>query len=413
MKPIIYLLLFMLPAAVSGQEKGIQFRHFESWDQVLTQAKKEQKFIFVDVYTTWCVPCKMMSMEIFPREDVGTFMNKNFISIKVQMDSSKSDPPGIKQWYADAAKIKALYNIRNYPTLLYFDPAGNQVHRTVGQSGADEFIQNSADALDSNTQYLTMLKKANSGENLSPDFLKALTIGAWKASEREKSKFYARQYLSLVDDQQLLSEEGINFVTIHTERTTDPGFQFFLRNKQKIDSIKGEGTAFSTINWYMSKDVEDLVSINPTRPDWTKIYKDIKGRFPHYADELIIKRKIKYYTDRRDWAKVDRNVYLLIPEYGRMLTANELNGYAYNVFLNCNEVSYLKNALQWTSIMRSKEKDHSILFTRASLLYKLGRAKEAIGIIEQIIASSADQDLSGMEELLKMMQNGKKTWIEN
>lgn len=413
MKTIVYLLLFLLPSAVFAQEKGIDFRHFEGWEQVLAQAKKEQKFIFVDVYTTWCVPCKVMSKEIFPRGDVGTFMNKNFVSIKVQMDTSKADHPAIKKWYADAAKIKSLYQVLNYPTLLYFDPDGKQVHRTVGQSTAEDFIKNSSDALDPSRHYLTMREKFNSGENLGPDFLKALATAAWKASEREKSRVFAAQYLALADDQQLLNEENIRFVTIHTQRASDPGFQFFLRNMDKIDSISGKGTTLSTINWYMSKDVEDLVSINPARPDWIKIYKVIKGRFPKYADELIIKRKIKFYLDKRDWADVDRNVSLLVPQYGIMLSPNELNGYAYSVFLSSNEGKYLKKALKWTDLLISTEKDHSILFTRASLLYKLGSAKEAIGLIKQSIALSAEEDRSGMNEILKMMQNGEKTWIED
>lgn len=413
MKVIVYLLLFFLPATVLAQERGIDFRHFEGWEQVLAQAQKEKKFIFVDVYTTWCVPCKVMSKEIFPREDVGAFMNKNFISIKIQMDTSKADPPAIKKWYADAAKIKSLYQVRNYPTLLYFDPDGKQVHRTVGQSTAEDFIKNSGDALNPATQYLTMQQKFKNEESSGPDFLKMLTTAAWKASEREKSRVFAARYLALTDDQQLLNEENIRFVTIHTERATDPGFQFFLRNMDKIDSIVGKGTALSTINWYMSKDVEELISSNPNRPDWTKIYKEIKSRFPKYADELIIKRKIKFYTDKRDWANVDRNVSLLLPRYGEMLSPNELNGYAYSVFLGCNEVKYLKKALKWTDVMMSTEKNQSILFTHSSLLYKLGRTKEAIGLMKQSISMSAEVEVNGMKELLKMMENGKKTWIEN
>lgn len=413
MKIIFNLLVFLLPSLIYAQEKGVNFSHFEGWEQVLAQAKKENKFIFVDAYTTWCIPCKLMSKEIFPREDVGTFMNKNFISIKVQMDTSKADHPDVKKWYADAAKMKSLYRVVNYPTLLYFDPDGQQVHRTVGQATAEDFIRNSSDALDPSTQYLTMLQKFNGGGDFDKDFLKALTNAAWKASERDKSSIFSAAYLALVDDQQLLNEENIRFVTIHTQRATDPGFQFFMRNMDKIDSIAGKGTSLSTINWYMSKDVEDLVSANPARPDWAKIYKAIKGRFPKYADELIIKRKIKFYTEKQDWANVNRNVSLLIPGYGVMLSPNELNGYAYSVFLGCTEKKYLKNALKWSDLLMSAEQDNSILFTRASLLYKLGKAQEAIRIVKQCIAASAEEERSGMNEVLKMMQKGKKIWTEN
>jgi thiol:disulfide interchange protein len=83
-----------------------------SWIEVLQKAKQHNKPVFVDVYTEWCGPCKLMDKNIFTQKDVGDFYNQNFISIK--LDAEKSYGIG----FAKSNGINA------YPTYLYFSPTG-------------------------------------------------------------------------------------------------------------------------------------------------------------------------------------------------------------------------------------------------------------------------------------------------
>ena len=39
------------------------------------KAKKENKLIFIDCYTTWCGPCKNMSKKTFVNKEVGEYYN--------------------------------------------------------------------------------------------------------------------------------------------------------------------------------------------------------------------------------------------------------------------------------------------------------------------------------------------------
>ncbi|KKX50276.1 thioredoxin domain-containing protein [Sphingobacterium sp. IITKGP-BTPF85] len=73
----ILLFLLILPFAVIGQEKGITFEHGLNWSQIKEKAKKENKFIFVDLFTTWCGPCKYMSASVFSQTkwEISSILN--------------------------------------------------------------------------------------------------------------------------------------------------------------------------------------------------------------------------------------------------------------------------------------------------------------------------------------------------
>src|SRR5687767_5878813 len=90
-------------------EEGIKWTTGLTWPQVLEKAKKENKYIFLDCYTTWCGPCKWMDKDVYTNDTVGQFFNEKFISVKVQMDQTKKDDEYVKSWYYSAANIRSQY----------------------------------------------------------------------------------------------------------------------------------------------------------------------------------------------------------------------------------------------------------------------------------------------------------------
>src|SRR5215831_9330297 len=85
------VLALVLPRAASAQttgsaqsnsipEKGVHFEDNLSWSAIQAKARAENKFIFVDCYTSWCGPCKYMAKNIFPQQEAGDFFNDKFIS---------------------------------------------------------------------------------------------------------------------------------------------------------------------------------------------------------------------------------------------------------------------------------------------------------------------------------------------
>src|SRR5258708_2702392 len=93
------------------QDSRIKFITNMTYEQSQNKAKKERKVIFMDCYTTWCGPCKYMAKNIFPLKETGDAVNPNFISVSVQLDTSKSDSDTTRGWYTDAHNILTMYYV--------------------------------------------------------------------------------------------------------------------------------------------------------------------------------------------------------------------------------------------------------------------------------------------------------------
>lgn len=108
--------------------EGIQF--FEgSWDEALALAQKENKLIFLDVYATWCGPCKVLKAKTFPDAEAGRYFNEHFIN--VSLDGEKGD--GIQ--LARQLKVSA------YPSLFMLNTKGEPIVYYAGYLKPEELIQ--------------------------------------------------------------------------------------------------------------------------------------------------------------------------------------------------------------------------------------------------------------------------------
>ena len=68
MKKII--LLFTCMFVIVSAFAQTNFRNL-TLEKALEKAKTEDKYVFIDCYTSWCGPCKMMAEKILPLEEVG------------------------------------------------------------------------------------------------------------------------------------------------------------------------------------------------------------------------------------------------------------------------------------------------------------------------------------------------------
>ncbi len=98
-----------------------------SFNDAVAKASKEKKFIFIDFYTTWCAPCKMMDRDTFPAANVQKWLSEKSIALKIDAERE----------FALADK----YRVDSYPTLLFLNPDGTEFDRIAGYVTPDDFMK--------------------------------------------------------------------------------------------------------------------------------------------------------------------------------------------------------------------------------------------------------------------------------
>ena len=129
----IFSLLFLLVAMVSSAQEI----NWMSMNDALSAQQKTPKKIFVDVYTTWCGPCRMLSERTFKNKDFVKYINDNFYALGV------NSYPTMLIFDEKAAPI---FPIVGYMTATQLEPlikfAGNNTYLTVTtQEAYDKYLK--------------------------------------------------------------------------------------------------------------------------------------------------------------------------------------------------------------------------------------------------------------------------------
>lgn len=431
MKKIILIVLCFGLLGANGQDqqkKGLKFETELTWDQIKQKAKAENKYIFVDVYATWCHPCKQMDNLVYPAKSVGDFMNSRFIAIKIQMDTTKNDLPNIKDWYSTATEFKKLYGVSAYPTYLFFSPHGKLVHRGSGFEMPDDFVKIAGDALDSNKQLYTMIEQYKKGirnYKQMPELIKNVyNLGDHKLTF-EIAEVYNNEFLSKLDNAKLLNKGSIEFVTWNT-LLLKPNYRYFTlfyNNAEKVDSVMNEkGFAQTVVDRVISgEEIYPKIFKNrkpiETTPNWPKLERTIQKKYDKaYAYRNIINAKILFYTLKKDWQNAMKfNVEKLdklgvdTSFWARWNTNNMIFEL---IFFHSNNREILDKAIKWQYIILQADdfEDATSIDTYANLLYKVGRQREAISWQEKAIQlAPLDKSLSAT---LEKMKKNLPTWVK-
>lgn len=223
MKSLFITIVLFINIVSFAQTNGINMEHDATWQQILDKAKSENKFILLDAYASWCGPCKMMAKEIFPLKEVGEAINPYFVSVKIDMEKGE----GI-----DLAK---KYNVRNYPTYLFFDSNGNLVHKGLGSMPAADFIALCNNARNPDKQYITLQKQYIEGKR-DTAFLKNFITEALYNQDSLYTPAM-KEYLSTL---KTIQDNDVEFIFNNTMELHDPTYIIIENNKEKFYKILGK-----------------------------------------------------------------------------------------------------------------------------------------------------------------------------
>ncbi|SHI84835.1 thioredoxin family protein [Aquimarina spongiae] len=167
------LLICVMLLCVTTQAQEIKWMSF---NEALEAQKKEPRKIFMDVYTDWCGPCKLLDKKTFHNKDVVSYVNENFYAVKFNAEGTEKieynnftyTNPNYKHgrkgrnsqhFFANALKISG------YPSIVFFDENGGLIAPVVGYKTPQQL-----------ELYLKMIH--------SDDYKQLTSADAWKKYEK-------------------------------------------------------------------------------------------------------------------------------------------------------------------------------------------------------------------------------------
>lgn len=347
----LFSLALMAASALSMSAQGIEFMPHEARLQdAIDKAKKEGKMVFLDCYTSWCGPCKMMANKIFPTQEVGDFMNPKFVSIKIDMEQG------------EGPEIAERLQINAYPTFVIFNNDGTEAARFVGGGDAQGFIKRVNDNIGDNgpAAMEARFKAGDRDRQFMLDYLEYL------------GKVYRSQQANVVAEAMLEGEtetfaSDTTLCKVFVKHITNPyapSFVYAAKNRESMASLLGE-----------------------------KVYNDKIGNvLNRYSRSIVRKNQNGGFT--LDQKKLDDFIALIKecniprPEHYRL---NTLMSYAerngdWNAYMDAMESYMADSALDMP--------DMTLSFKSASLIEKC-QDQQVRARIKKIIQARVDDIKSG------------------
>lgn len=315
---------------------GITFSHL-SLDEAIIKAKEENKMVFIDCYTSWCGPCKTLAKEVFTQKTVGDFFNRNYISIKLDMEK-------------EGKSLKQFLSVNVFPTLVFLDSNKQIIHKVVGSMEASELLTEANLAKDGKGVSLYE-KKFAEGERDATFLVEYLNM-LDRANQKETIKNVIKIYFEGVDKKDLISETNWLLLKKYVTDYKSREFNYLVSNKDKFIKLYGENDInnkiFSVVivgaNSFL-KSEGDVKSLDKQAYD--KYMKYVKSN--HKSDY----EKVKFYSELNnsfelnDWTEyvslVSEVLKTKTVETGDMSVYN----WALRVSQACKDVELRKIAAQW------------------------------------------------------------------
>lgn len=333
-------MLSIIFAEIKAQEnnEGVVFVENKTFAEAVAMAKESGKKVFLDCYTSWCGPCKMMTKNIFPQKAAGDYFNSEFINIKIDME--KGEGPEL----AKRLKVKA------YPTFVMFDSDGKEIGRLVGgMKTAEEFVEAVKNAV-GESSLSAMNERYDKGERSSEFMSKYLTVLS-AAYESDKAKIVAEEMLS-GKGQELLDNPAL--FSVFVQYCSDPlsvPFQYVLDHKDefvaKYPNAKLDRTLASKWMTYphtlIKRNSDGTATFDETV--MKAFVEEMKNRKVENREEIVLLSNINVAEATNDWSNYAKYCTKYIKRYGE----NDMNIYNWSLRIQqkCKDSKVRKTAVDW------------------------------------------------------------------
>ena len=231
MKCVIFRMFMVVVLSTTtisfASAQGIKFVE-SNFKEALAQAEQEKKLLFMDCYTSWCGPCRLLANRVFINDSIGQFFNKHFVSLKVDME--KGEGPALAR----------QYGVKAYPTLLFIDPSTQEiVSQVVGFRTVKALLEDAEKAANPNRNLQGLSAQFNENPT-NPAIASAYLEGLWAASLTQERDETLKNYLSRLTPEEICTTDNWKILSAHTENPYSYAFDCLHKNREGFRNVMGK-----------------------------------------------------------------------------------------------------------------------------------------------------------------------------
>lgn len=349
-----------------------------TFQNIISKAKEENKLVMVDSYTNWCGWCKVMDRETFSDSLVGEYINDKFISTKVNMEEGFGIDLAMK------------YRVSFYPQYLFFDGEGHLIGRLGGFMDSQPFIEAVEGVLNPDN-YLPPLDLPMDFVMDYPDFYK----NSFK-KRKERSYPTPDQVTVFLDGRTDLTDEA-SWGVISRFVSNGVYAESVLENKTELTKKYGKQEVTEKLATFVFSEVKAAIKDSSE----AELYDALD-----MADEMLgndsesykLRYRLYFFQMTNDWeAYAGCGVEIANNKY--IYNSETLNQIAWTLYERDNDLDNLQLAADWMEALTEKEPSYTFLDTYASVLFKLKAYTKAKGIAEKALAAAETEDTNPKETM--------------
>jgi thioredoxin-related protein len=142
-KYLLFFIFFLSGTQITfAQKKPKETFQWLTFEQLKDSMEVKPKKIFIDIYTDWCGPCKLMDKKVFPKADVVRLMKENYYAVKLNSETADSVNFNSKDYFLKPYKTAVINELvveigldaghLSYPTIVILDENYESIYRYPG-----------------------------------------------------------------------------------------------------------------------------------------------------------------------------------------------------------------------------------------------------------------------------------------
>lgn len=364
----------------------------QDYQKAVNIASRENKLLFIDFYTTWCVPCKKLDKLIFQNDSVGKVLSKDFILLRYNAENDS------------IFHLTKKHHVFIFPSAVILNKDGYVVKRNYGFAG-DEFTSLSKSVFEFTNQSIE--------RNVQNKFLKGY-------SNKIDISNYPNFYIDYVNrtnikidsvtiknyfkgNHDMFSEEYFSTLLYFGSKNIPESIvDSVLKNKKKYIDLFGE-TDVEGLLFIFTRDKFDRAIAEKNQQKFDEAIIFIVETLDERYASTIQSFKKEFLVAQNKWAEVFKMNDDL--KNKGVFSDEAINYFCWEVYKKCDDMKVIQKCIQWMKELTNRNPEYFYLDTYTFLLYKSGNKTETKKIAKFAIEAAKKENAStkDLEKLLEKL----------